>query len=171
MMPFRSDGRRLAFLVFAIGSGLVLTAQVALAGSGTGRIRFPNPLAPLMPGNTERSLIELGCTQAPPPDIQGYDAWVAGPLEDNFLVVRADRMPKTPVGSTFFVVFYSKGSKGEGSTKQPACHREHIRVPLGNPTQPIWIGPAHWAVINVLAGVDVDITWKECASSTCAFNY
>lgn len=154
--------RRVASMIVATISALVLTAQVALAGSGTGLIHFPNPAAPYAYGVTERSFRAEKCLRAPQGGNQGFDAWVT-PLDSgtNFVVVKASELPNSSLGYTFHVVFYSY------SLEADACQVHRAVVAQGNPTQALWSKGADWAVFSVLAGVEVEIEWKECSSNNC----
>lgn len=156
--------QRSAVLLVAAGSALILTAQVALAGSGTGVINLPNPLAPVMPvGVTERALREVNCSRLPDDDVQGYDAWVA-PLAGrmgNHFAVGTESLPDTSVGYTFHVGFYSY------LPDKNQCHWVRGVVALGNPTPALKTFGADYAVISVLVGHKVLISWKECSSTPC----
>lgn len=150
--------RRIASMIVAMISALVLTAQVALAGSGTGLIHFPNPAAPLAPGVTERSLRAEECERLPQ-GTQGWDAWVV-PLDSDTknVVVSAPKLPKPDLGYTFHIVFYKLGCE---FSRKPVLAK-------GNPTQALETKGADWAVISVLAGAEIEIEWKECNGSSCS---
>lgn len=157
--------RRIASLIVAMGSALVLTAQVALAGSGTGLIHFPNPTAPFLPGVTDRSFQAEECKRLPQKGAQGWDAWVVSlDSNTNYIVVRALGLPQTNLGYTFHIVFYGGDDKAE-----PCASPRDPRTAKGNPTPAVATKGADWVVISVFYGTEVEIEWKECGSRDCSF--